>query len=122
MATPIPINSETYDGLNTSILDILASGNYASISIFIDASGNEYYIDEYGEVNDRIVLGISRTESYTDSSGNIVNAYVIIEFQELEGKPGGRFVLSIKSVDIENSYWYVLTPIPIPPFQFGTKK
>jgi hypothetical protein len=119
MATPIPINSTTYDALNTSIIDILKTGNYASISIFIDASGNEYHTDEYGNIQDRIVLGITRTDSYTDNSGNIIKAFVTIEFQELQGSPGGKFVLSLKTTDEIDSHWYILTPIPVPPFQFG---
>jgi hypothetical protein len=119
MATPIPINSTTYNTLNTSIIDILKSGNYASISIFVDASGNEYHTDEYGNIQDRIVLGITSTDSSTDICGNIINAYVTIDFQELQGSPGGQLVLSLKTVDNIDSHWYILNAVPIPPFQFG---
>ena len=119
MATPIPINSATYESLNTSIVNILTSGNYASISIFLDASGNEYHTDEYGIIKDRIVLGIIRTDAYTDSSGNVTNAVVTIDFQELEGSPGGKFVLSLTTVDSVDSHWYTLTAVPVPPFEFG---
>lgn len=119
MATPIPINSATYDALNTSIIDILKSGNYASISIFVDASGNEYHRDEYGNIQDRIILGITRTDSYTDNSGNLINAQVTITFQELQGSPGGKFKLSLKTVDSIDSHWYILTPVPLPSFEFG---
>lgn len=121
MATPIPINSETYDALNTSIVNILTSGNYASISIFVDASGNEYHTDEYGIIKDRIVLGITRTDSYVDSSGNTTNAFVVIDFQELEGSPGGQLILNVLTVDNVDSHWYTLTSIPVPPFQFVGK-
>ena len=121
MATPIPINSETYDALNTSIVNILTSGNYASISIFVDASGNEYHTDEYGIIKDRIVLGITRTDSYVDSSGNTINASVVIDFQELEGSPGGQLILNVLTVDNVDSHWYTLTSIPVPPFQFVGK-
>jgi len=119
MATPIPINSTTYNALNNSIINILKSGNYASISIFVDASGNQYHNDEYGNIQDRIILGITRTDSYTDNSGNIMNAQVSITFQELQGSPGGKFKLSLKTVDSIDSHWYILTPVPVPPFQFG---
>ena len=118
MATPIPINSGTYDALNTSIVNILTSGNYASISIFIDASGNAYHADDYGNIQNRIVLGITRTDSYLDESGNTTNAFVRIDFQELEGSPGGQFILNLLTIDNVDSHWYTLTSIPVPPFEF----
>ena len=93
MAEPIPINSSTYDAMNTAILDIITSGNYASIRIFTDASGNEYHSDEFGTIHDRIILSITKTDSYLDSSGNPTNAYVIVTFQNLDGSPGGEFVI-----------------------------
>jgi hypothetical protein len=119
MATPIPINSETYDSLNASIINILTSGNYASISIFIDASGNEYFTDAFGNIQNRIVLGISRTDSYVDGSGNTTNAFVVIDFQELDGTPGGQLVLNLLTIDNVDAHWYTLTSIPVPPFDFN---
>ena len=121
MATPIPINSSTYDALNTSIIDIITAGNYASISIFTDASGIEYHPDEFGPIHDRIILSITKTDSYLDASGNPTHAFVIITFQNLDGTPGGQYTINLTTVDDVDSHWYTLTSIPVPPFIFSLR-
>jgi hypothetical protein len=121
MATPIPINSSTYDAMNTSILDIITTGNYASISIFTDASGTEYHPDEFGPIHDRIILSISKTDSYIDASGNSTNAFVTITFQNLDGTPGGQYTINLTTTDQVDSHWYILTAIPVPPFIFSLR-
>jgi len=121
MATLIPINSSTYDAMNMSILDIITSGNYASINIFTDASGIEYHSDEFGPIHDRILLSITKTDSYLDASGNPTNAYVIVTFQNLDGSPGGQFVINLTTTDNVDSHWYRLDPIPVPPFIFSLR-
>ena len=121
MATPIPINSSTYDALNISIINIITSGSYASIRIFTDASGTEYHSDEFGPIHDRIILSISKTDSYIDASGNPTNPFVTITFQNLDGSPGGQFVINLTTVDNIDSHWYTLTSIPIPPFIFSLR-
>jgi hypothetical protein len=121
MADPIPINSSTYDAMNTAILDIITLGNYASIRIFTDASGIEYHSDEFGTIHDRIILSITKTDSYLDASGNPTNAYVIVTFQNLDGTPGGQFVINLTTVDNIDSHWYTLTSIPVPPFIFSLR-
>jgi hypothetical protein len=122
MATPIPINSATYAALNTSIVNIINAGNYASISIFTDASGTEYHPDEYGLVHERIILSIAKTDSYIDNSGNTTNAFVTITFQNLDGTPGGQYVISLTTVDNIDTHWYTLTSIPVPPFIFMLRR
>ena len=121
MATPIPINSSTYDAMNLSIIDIITSGNYASIRIFTDASGTEYHPDEFGPIHDRIILSITKTDSYIDASGNPTDAFVIITFQNLDGAPGGEFVINLTTTDNVDSHWYTLTSIPVPPFIFSLR-
>ena len=121
MATPIPINSSTYDALNLSIIDIITAGNYASISIFTDASGIEYHSDEFGSIHHPIILSITKTDSYIDASGNPTDAFVIVTFQNLDGTPGGQFVINLTTVDNVDSHWYTLTSIPIPPFIFSLR-
>ena len=121
MATPIPINSSTYDAMNTSILDIITAGNYASISIFTDASGTEYHPDEFGPIHDRIVLSITKTDSYIDASGNPTDAFVIITFQNLDATPGGQYTINLTTTDNVDSHWYTLTPVPVPPFIFSLR-
>ncbi len=121
MATPIPINSSTYDAMNLSIIDIITAGNYASIRIFTDASGTEYHPDEFGPIHDRIILSITKTDSYIDASGNPTDAFVIITFQNLDGAPGGEFVINLTTTDNVDSHWYTLTSIPVPPFIFSLR-
>ena len=121
MATPIPINSSTYDALNLSIIDIISAGNYASISIFTDASGIEYHPDEYGHIHERIVLSITKTDSYLDASGNPTDAFVIITFQNLDSTPGGQYTINLTTTDVVDSHWYTLTSIPVPPFIFSLR-
>jgi hypothetical protein len=121
MATPIPINSSTYDAMNLSIIDIITAGNYASIRIFTDASGTEYHPDEFGPIHDRIILSITKTDSYIDASGNPTDALVIISFQNLDGAPGGQFVINLTTTDNVDSHWYTLTSIPVPPFIFSLR-
>ena len=121
MATPIPINSSTYDAMNLSIIDIITAGNYASIRIFTDASGTEYHPDEFGPIHDRIILSITKTDSYIDASGNPTDALVIITFQNLDGAPGGQFVINLTTTDNVDSHWYTLTSIPVPPFIFSLR-
>lgn len=121
MADPIPINSSTYDAMNTAIIDIITAGNYASIRIFTDASGIEYHPDEYGLIHDRIILSITRTDSYIDASGNPTDAFVIITFQNLDGTPGGQYTINLTTTDNVDSHWYTLTSIPIPPFIFSLR-
>ena len=121
MATPIPINSSTYDAMNLSIIDIITAGNYASIRIFTDASGTEYHPDEFGPIHDRIILSITKTDSYIDASGNPTDAFVIITFQNLDGAPGGQFVINLTTTDTVDSHWYTLTSIPVPPFIFSLR-
>jgi hypothetical protein len=121
MATPIPINSSTYDAMNLSIIDIITAGNYASIRIFTDASGTEYHPDEFGPIHDRIILSITKTDSYIDASGNPTDALVIITFQNLDGAPGGEFVINLTTTDNVDSHWYTLTSIPVPPFIFSLR-
>ena len=122
MATPIPINSSTYDALNTSIVNIINTGNYAAISIFTDASGAEYNPDEFGNINNRIILGITLTDSYIDNSGNLNDAFVTITFQNLDGTPGGQYIISLTTVDNVDSHWYTFTSIPVPPFIFMLRR
>lgn len=122
MATIIPINSTTYEAMNASILDIITSGNYAAISIFTDASGNEYHPDEYGNINNRIIMSISKTDAYTDSSGNTSDAFVTIVFQNLDGTPGGQYVISLTTIDNIDSHWYSLTSVSVPPFIFNLRR
>ena len=122
MATPIPINSSTYDALNNSIVNIINTGNYAAISIFTDASGTEYHPDEFGNINNRIILGITLTDSYIDNSGNLNDAFVTITFQNLDGTPGGQYIISLTTVDNVDSHWYTLTSIPVPPFIFMLRR
>ena len=122
MATLIPINSSTYDAMDVSIMNIITSGNYAAVSIFTDASGIEYHPDEYGIINERIILGISKTDSYIDSSGNATNAYVTLEFQNLDGTPGGQYVIYLTTTDNIDTHWYSLTSIPVPPFIFSLRR
>jgi hypothetical protein len=121
MATPIPINSSTYDAMNLSIIDIITAGNYASIRIFTDASGTEYHPDEFGPIHDRIILSITKTDSYIDASGNPTDALVIITFQNLDGAPGGQFIINLTTTDNVDSHWYTLTSIPVPPFIFSLR-
>lgn len=121
MATPIPINSSTYDALNNAIINIITSGSYASISIFTDASGTEYHPDEFGPIHDRIILSISKTDSYIDASGNPTNPFVTITFQNLDGTPGGQYTINLTTIDQVDSHWYTLTAIPIPPFIFSLR-
>lgn len=121
MATPIPINSDNYDAMNTSIIDIITSGNYAAISIFTDASGTVYHTDEFGDINGRVILSISRTDSYMDASGNPTNAYVIITFQEFQGIPGGQYIGALLTTDTVDQHWYTLTSIPVPGLEFIKK-
>lgn len=121
MATPIPINSSTYEAMNTSILDIITAGNYASINIFTDASGIEYHPDEFGPIHDRIILSITKTDSYLDASGNPTNAFVIITFQNLDGTPGGIYTINLTTVDNIDTHWYTLVAIPVPPFIFSLR-
>jgi hypothetical protein len=121
MADPIPINSSTFDAMNTAIIDIITIGNYASIRIFTDASGIEYHPDEFGPIHDRIILSISKTDSFLDASGNPTNPFVTITFQNLDGSPGGQYIINLTTVDNVDSHWYSLTSIPVPPFIFSLR-
>ncbi len=121
MATPIPINSANYDAMNTSIIAIITAGNYAAISIFTDASGTVYHTDEFGDINARVILGISRTDSYIDASGNPTEPYVIITFQEFQGIPGGQYIGSLLTIDDIDQHWYTLSSVPVPGLVFLKK-
>ena len=120
MATPIPIpiDSHTYEALNQSILDIITSGNYAAISIFTDASGTVYHSDEFGDIDNRIVLSSSVTSSYIDSSGNPTHPFLVLEFETIEGYPVGQYIAYLTSTDDVDFHWYILTSVPVPAFTF----
>ena len=118
MATPTPINSTTYDGMNNAILEMIKAGNYATISIYTDAAGTIYKTDSNGNLDKRIVLSSSYTASYKDKEGNDTNPFVMIQFKDITGNPSGEFIDYFTTVDNVDDHWYVLSALPVPAFQF----
>jgi hypothetical protein len=118
MATPTPLNTATYDGMNNAILDIIKAGNYATISIYTDAAGTTFEQDNFGKMDKRIVLSTSFTASYKDKEGNDTNPFVMIQFKDAAGNPDGQFIDYFTTVDNVDDHWYVLSAMPVPAFQF----
>ena len=58
---PIPLNSENYNTLNDSIINILKAGKRPLICIFTDSTAITYAVDSHGEIKDREVLSASFT-------------------------------------------------------------
>ena len=114
----IALNSENYNALNNSILDIIKTGKYAKIDVFTDAAGTVYETDAHGPIKDRIVLSASYTASYKDKTGNDTNPFVVIKFKDSAGNPIGEFIDYFTTVDYVDDHWYVLSDIPVPAFQF----
>ena len=109
MATPIPLNSDNYPQLNTSIIDILKGGKRPLISIFTNAEGTVYAVDTHGDINAREVLSASFTASYQDKDGNMTNPFVVVKFKDGEGMVNARFIDYFTSVDYVEDHWYVLS-------------
>jgi hypothetical protein len=114
----IALNSENYNALNDSIMDIIKSGRYAAISVFTDAAGTVYETDSHGQINARTLLSASYTASYKDKAGNMTNPFVVIKFKDSAGNPNGEFIDYFTSVDYVDDHWYVLTSAPVAAFQF----
>jgi len=109
MATPIPLNSDNYPQLNTSIIDILKGGKRPLISIFTNADGTVYAVDTHGEIKEREVLSASYTASYQDKDGNMTNPFVVVKFKDGEGMVNAKFIDYFTSVDYVEDHWYVLS-------------
>jgi hypothetical protein len=118
MATPTPLNSATYDGMNNAILEIIKAGNYATISIYTDAAGTIYETDGHGNMDKRFVLSTSYTASYKNKDGIDTNPFVVIQFKDTAGNPSGEFIDYFTTVDNVDDHWYVLGSEPVPAFQF----
>ncbi len=114
----IALNSENYNALNDSILDIIKSGKYVSISVFTDVAGTVYEIDSHGPIKDRTLLSASYTASYKDKAGNMTNPFVVIKFKDAEGNQTGTFIDYFTTVDYVDDHWYTLSSIQVPAFQF----
>jgi hypothetical protein len=105
---PIPLNSENYNALNDSIINILKGGKRPLICIFTDAAATTYAVDSHGEIKDREVLSASFTASYKDADGNMTNPFVVIKFKDGEGMVNAKFIDYFTSVDYVEDHWYVL--------------
>ena len=114
----IALNSENYNALNDSILNIIKSGDYVAISVFTDAAGTAYVTDSHGEIKDRTLLSASYTASYKDKAGNMTNPFVVIKFKDAEGNQSGTFIDYFTSVDYTDDHWYTLSSVPVAAFQF----
>jgi len=114
----IALNSENYPSLNDNILSTMMSGNYATISIFTDASGTIYAEDVNGEIKDRVILSASYTASYIDPSGNATDPYLVIKYKDPAGTPIGTFIDYFTATNYVVDHWYVLNEIPVPSFEF----
>lgn len=108
MSAPIALNSQNYNALNQSIIDILKGGKRCLISIFTNAEGTIYAADTHGEIKDREVLSASYTASYKDEDGNMTNPFVVIKFKDGEGMVNAKFIDYFTSVDYVEDHWYVL--------------
>jgi len=114
----IPLNSENYPILNDNVLSIIMASKYPIISIFTDASGTIYAQDVHGEINNRIVLSVSYTASFTDPSGVESNPYIIIKYKDAVDNAVGTFIDYFTSANYVDDHWYVLSEVPVPTFEF----
>jgi len=107
MATPL--NTTTYNELNTQMQEILKNGQLPLISIYIDANATILASDTHGDISARQIMNISYTESYLDADGNTVNPFLTINFYD-----GLSFTDTFTTTDYVDDHWYVLTSIPVP--------
>jgi len=113
MATPI--NTSTYDQLNTDIQNILKTGVLPAISIYTNAEGTNLVVDSHGEIKDRQVMSVSHTESYIGPDGNPTQPYVTIAFSD-----GSIFTDILTVVDKVDERWFVLSSVQVPYTRFGS--
>lgn len=109
MASPIPLNTENYPQLNTSVIDILKAGKRPLISIFTEVTGSTYAVDIHGDIKNREVLSASFTASYQDSDGNMTNPFVVIKFKDGDGMVNAKFIDYFTHVDYVEDHWYTLS-------------
>jgi hypothetical protein len=107
MATPL--NTTTYNQLNTQIQEILQNAQLPLISIYIDANATILANDSDGDIYERQLLNISFTESYLDADGNTVNPFLSINFYG-----GSTFIDTFTTTDYVDDHWYVLSSMPVP--------
>jgi hypothetical protein len=119
MSAPIAFNSENYNALNQSIIDIIKSGKRALINIYTDSAGNTLASDSHGEIKDREVLSASYTESYKDADGNMTNPFVVVKFKDSKDMIKAEFIDYFTNVDYVDDHWYTLSTATVPMKTFG---
>jgi hypothetical protein len=110
MATAL--NSENYNLLNNTIIEVIKSGKRALISIYTDANASTPATDSRGPIINREVLSASYTASYKDDEGNMTNPFVVVKFRE------GEFIDYFTSVDYVEDHWFSLSSTNIPAMKF----
>jgi hypothetical protein len=107
MATPL--NTSTYNELNTQIQAILQNAQLPLISIYVDANATILASDTHGDMFERQISTITYTESYLDADGNPTNPFLTINFFD-----GLTFIDTFTTTDYVDDHWYVLTSMPVP--------
>ena len=104
--TPAQIHSSAYNDITTQINAMLSNNKQASISIYEDAEGTVFAIDDAGTPIDKLqVTSVSLTQSYLDSVTNTpVNASVTIRFIDR----------SFKVIDDKHTYYYTIQGTDFP--------
>lgn len=113
MATPI--NTSTYDQLNTDVQNILKTGVLPAISIYTNAEATNLATDSHGAIEARQVMSISHTDSYIGADGNPTEPYVTITFAD-----GTIFKDILTVVDKVDERWFVLSTVQVPYTKFAS--
>jgi hypothetical protein len=107
MATPL--NTASYNELNTQIQETLQKSLLPLISIYIDANATILASDTHGDILARQIMNISYTESYLDANGNPTKPFLTINFYD-----GTTFTDTFTTTDYVDDHWYILTSMPVP--------
>lgn len=103
----IQLNISNYNGLVSSIHDLLSSGQYKAVTmtVFDDAQHSTITNDSNGlPIHNRTIASTTNTSEYKDSNGNTVYGTVVLNFCD-----GTIFVCK----EVIQAHWYSLDGISI---------